>query len=211
MFKRIVEAHQEETFTGLESARAFAASAEKSAIRYRAFMNRLKTLEIQGKYLDVSAGAGNLAVRIAQSIPNVEITALEISTDMITVGEELVHSKGFCDRINFIRGDVADPAVLHKLGRYDLIYSSYALHHWENPRDVINKLMDKLKDGGVLYLYDLRRVWWLYWVPKDNGFFKSIRAAYLGFEIKEMLSGLEIGRFAIKNEFPFMQSIIIRK
>ena len=87
MFERKVEKHQEEYFVGLESARSFAESAEKSAIRYQAFLDRLIALEIKGKYLDVGAGAGNLAARIAKSNPDVEITALEISTDMITVGE----------------------------------------------------------------------------------------------------------------------------
>jgi hypothetical protein len=76
---------------------------------------------------------------------------------------------------------------------------------------VIDNLMACLTDYGVLYLYDLRRVWWLYWVPVHNGFFNSIRAAYVRGEIKEMLEGLRIECYDIKNEFPFMQSIIIRK
>ena len=115
MFKRKVEAHQEEFFSGLESARAFAQSAEKSAIRYRAFFTRLKKLEIQGKYLDVGAGAGNLAARIAQSNPDVKITALEISADMISVGEELISKKGVQDQIDFIQGDAVDLETIQKL------------------------------------------------------------------------------------------------
>ena len=210
MLKRKVENHQEESFSGLESARAFAKSAEKSAIRYRAFFSRLKKLDIQGKYLDVGAGAGNLAARITNSNPNVEITALEISADMITVGKELVAQKGVEGQIHFVEGDAVNPEILKELGQFDLIYSTYALHHWTDPRKVIDNLMSILRPGGVLYLYDLRRAWWLYWVPNDNGFFKSIRAAYVQREVEEMLDGLQPGSFEIKNEFPFMHSIIIR-
>jgi 2-polyprenyl-3-methyl-5-hydroxy-6-metoxy-1,4-benzoquinol methylase len=211
MFKRKVDKHQEEYFSGLESARAFAASAEKSTRRYLAFLDRIKRLNIQGKYLDVGAGAGNLATIIAQRNPDVEITALEISADMVTVGEELVREKGVHDQINFVQGDAADQDTINELGKYDLIYSTYTFHHWDNPRKVIDNLMPILREGGVLYLYDLRRVWWLYWIPNRSGFFTSIRASFVRSEIEEMLHGLEPGSYEIKNEFPFMQSIIIRK
>jgi 2-polyprenyl-3-methyl-5-hydroxy-6-metoxy-1,4-benzoquinol methylase len=211
MFKRKVEKHQEETFVGLESAKAFAESAEKSAIRYQAFMDRIKILDIQGKYLDVGAGAGNLAARIAQNNPDVEITALEISADMITVGEKLIKEKGVRDQVHFVRGDAVDQETIQKLGEYDLIYCTYVLHHWDHPRQVIDNLMSILREGGVLYLYDLRRVWWLYWLPIRGGFFTSIRAAYVREEVKEILHGYEPGSYEIKHEFPFMQSIIIRK
>jgi ubiquinone/menaquinone biosynthesis C-methylase UbiE len=211
MFKRKVETHQDETFVGLESARAFAESAEKSAIRYQAFLDRLKTLDIQGKYLEVGAGAGNLAARIAQSNTKVEITALEISADMITVGEELVRDKGVQNQIQFVQGDAVDPKILHKLGQFDLIYSTYAFHHWNHPRQVIDNLTPILRKEGILYFYDLRRVWWLYWLPSKNGFIKSIRASYLRNEIEEMLRGCALEGYEIHYEFPFMQSIIIRK
>ena len=211
MFKRKVEDHQEESFSRLESARAFAESAEKSAIRYRAFFTRLKKMGIQGKYLDVGAGAGNLAARIAQSNPDVEIVALEISADMITVGKELIREKGVDSQINFIQGNAIDQEIVRNLGKYDLIYATYTLHHWDHPRQVIDNLMFILNSGGILYLYDLRRVWWLYWVPKRNGFFNSIRASYLHREVEEMLEGLDLGSYVIKYEFPFMQSIVMKK
>jgi 2-polyprenyl-3-methyl-5-hydroxy-6-metoxy-1,4-benzoquinol methylase len=211
MFKRKVENHQEEAFTGLEAARRFAESAEKSAIRYQAFMERIKTLDIRGKYLDVGAGAGNLAARIAKNSPDVEITALEISADMISVGEELISKQGVQDRIHFVQGDAVDQETIQGLGEYDLIYCTYVLHHWDSPRHVIDNLMSILREGGVLYLYDLRRVWWLYWIPIRGGFFTSIRAAYVREEVKEILHGYKSGSYEIKHEFPFMQSIIIRK
>lgn len=211
MFKRKIEEHQDEAFVGLDAAKEYAKHAQKSTIRYRAFLENLKTLSIQGRYLDVGAGTGNLASIIAQNNPDVKITALEISSDMITVGEEYIKSQGFQDQINFMMGDATDEGALKELGKFDLIYSTYSLHHWENPRRVIDNLLTNLADNGVLYLYDLRRVWWLYWVPVQNGFFQSIRAAYVRREMKEMLEGFRPECYEIKNEFPFMLSIIIRK
>ncbi|MEA3326157.1 MAG: class I SAM-dependent methyltransferase [Chloroflexota bacterium] len=211
MFKRKVEMHQEEAFAGLEAAKEYAKSTQKTRMRYRAFLSNLKFFSIQGKYLDVGAGTGNLATIIAQNNPDVEITALEISTDMVTVGEEYIRSKGLQGQIKFIKGDAIDKETINELGEFDLIYSTYSLHHWENPRKTIDNLMSNLGDDGILYFYDLRRVWWLYWIPICNGFFNSIRAAYVRREIKEMLTGFRPECYEIRNEFPFMQSVIIRK
>ena len=211
MFERKVEMHQNESFVGLEAAKEYAESAEKSTMRYRAFLSTLKSLSIQGKYLDVGAGTGNLAAIIAQNNSAVEITALEISTDMVTVGEEYIREKGLQSQIKFIKGDAIDKETIDELGKFDLIYSTYSLHHWENPEKVVANLGSRLSDNGVLYLYDLRRVWWLYWLPIYNGFFNSIRAAYIRREIKEMLPDFPPETHEIKYEFPFMQSIIIRK
>lgn len=210
MFKRKVEMHQEEAFAGLEAVKEYAESAKNSTMRYRAFLRNIQALNIQGKYLDVGAGTGDLATIIAQNNPNVEITALEISADMVTVGEENIRNMGLQGRIKFIKGDAVDKETINELGEFDLIYSTYSLHHWENPRKVIDTLMSNLGNNGVLYLYDLRRVWWLYWIPIRNGFFNSIRAACVRREIEEMLTGFRPERYAIRDEFPFMHSIIIR-
>ena len=211
MFKRKIEIHHEEVFEGLGAARQYAEEAQKSKMRYKAFLERLKSLDIKGRYLDVGAGSGVVAGTIAQHYPDVQLTALELSADMAAVGKEHLKDKGVQDQINFVVGDAADEELVHSLGKFDLIYSTYALHHWKNPRKVIDTLMTRLTDKGLLFLHDLRRVWWLYWIPSQSGFFKSIRGAYIRAEVQDILKGLNPEYYEIKNEFPFLLSIIIRK
>jgi SAM-dependent methyltransferase len=212
MFERKVEVHQEEDFAGLEAARQYAAEAQKSTMRYRTFFERLETLGAAGRYLDVGAGPGTVAGMVAEKYPQVELTALELSPDMVTVGQELLQSKGLEDRVNFVVGDAADAGLVQSLGKFDLIYSTYSLHHWDNnARQVIDNLMTALADDGVLFIYDLRRVWWLYWVPSQSGFFRSIRGAYIREEVEEMLTGFSPEAYDIKNEIPFLLSVIIKK
>jgi ubiquinone/menaquinone biosynthesis C-methylase UbiE len=134
MFERRAEMHQEDCVAGLEAAMKCAENAQKEKMRYRAFLRNLEVLNIKGKYLDVGAGTGNLSMIVAQKNPNAEITALEVSADMVTVGEENIRNKGLQDQINFIRGDAADKKLLTELGKFDLIYNTYSLHHWKNPR-----------------------------------------------------------------------------
>jgi len=53
MFERKAEMHQEESFVGLEAAKKYVEKAQKSRMRYRAFLNNLESLDIQGKYLEM--------------------------------------------------------------------------------------------------------------------------------------------------------------
>ncbi len=178
-------------------------------LRYRAFLKNLQSLDVEGRYLEIGAGPGVLAVEIARAHPGVKITAVEISPEMATVGGEYVAENGREDTIEFVIGDVDDKGLIDSLGKFNLVYCTYTLHHWVDAAKTISNLNCAVANDGVLYLYDLRRVWWLYWTPIQNGFFRSIQAAYTPAEVRSMLRGSGFEGFKIKNEFPFMQSIFI--
>jgi SAM-dependent methyltransferase len=211
MFKRVIESNQSEFFSSIDDARTYAENAKKSMMRYKAFIANLRSLDIKGRYLEIGAGPGVLTVEIARNYPEVEITALELLPDMVTVGREYIAENKLDNRITYVIGDVENEKLYHSLGTFDLVYSTYSLHHWSNPDKAIVNLYSTVKKGGMLYIYDLRRVWWLYWIPIKNGFFNSIRASYLHNEIKLLLRELGIENTEIKNEFPFMHSIFIKK
>ncbi|MBN1319388.1 MAG: class I SAM-dependent methyltransferase [Thermoleophilia bacterium] len=211
MFDRSASQHQDESFASVEAAREYAEHAQKSRLRYETLLENLKALGFKGRYLDVGAGTGTPAVAVARDHPTAQITALELSPAMIQVGKEYVESQGLRDRITFVLGDATDEGTIEALGKFDLIYSTFSLHHWEAPARVIRNLLDSLTENGVLYLYDLRRVWWVYWIPVHKGFFESIRGAYIAGEIRELLDGLGIESYELRNEPPFLLSIIIRK
>ena len=211
MFKRVTESNQDDIFSSIDDARKYSESAKRSMMRYKAFLVNLQSLDIKGKYLEVGAGPGVLTVEIARTYPDVEITALELLPDMVTVGREYVAENSLDNRIKFVVGDVEDEKFLHSLGEFDLVYSTYSLHHWSNPDKAVVNLCSAVKKGGTLYIYDLRRVWWLYWIPIKNGFFNSIRASYLQSEIKLLLRDLGIENTEIKTEFPFMHSLFVKK
>ena len=212
MFKRIEESHQERTFGGgMDFSRQYAEMAKKRAMQYAGFLKELGSLDIRGRYLEIGAGSGMLAVTIVQEHPDVQITAVDLSPENVFVAKEYVESKGLQDRIRFVVGDAEDAGLIDTLGKFDLVYGTYTLHHWQDPRKAIRNLTGAVAEGGVLYLYDLRRAWWLYWVPIHNGFWDSIRAAYVPKEVRGMLQDTGIDRCEIKRVFPFMQSIIVRR
>lgn len=211
MFARVVERDQAGALAGLETAARYAEMAERAMIQYRGFLRDIKALDVGNRYLEIGPGPGVLATAVARERPDAQITGVEMSPDMVAVAEEVVERAGLANMIRFQVGDAGDRDAFTSLGQFDLIYSTFSLHHWADPRRVVQNLMSVLADGGVLYIYDLRRVWWLYWVPVRNGFLNSIRAAYVSLELHVMLRELGIERYEIRNVFPFMHSVVIWK
>jgi SAM-dependent methyltransferase len=128
---------------------------------------------------------------------------------MVAVAKEQVESEGLADRIEFVEGDATDARLLAQLGQFDLVYSTYSLHHWDHPATVIENLLQAVAPGGILLIHDLKRVGWLYWIPSQEGFFVSIRAAYTPAEIHDLLIRMSVDQYELKSG-PFYQSIIVK-
>lgn len=212
MPKRIVDQEQEEVFTGIESARAYAEHAKSPMMMrgYRVIADRICELGLGGRVLEIGAGPAILTSVITQAVPDVHITAVELSPDMITVARELVEDEGLVDRIELVEGDATDTDLLRQLGQYDLVFSSYSLHHWDDPETVVRNLLPAVAPGGALFIHDLKRVWWLYWIPLREGFFTSIRAAFTPKEIQGLLTKVGVDDYEIKDGL-FYLSVVVRR
>jgi ubiquinone/menaquinone biosynthesis C-methylase UbiE len=210
MPRRISEVH-EQAFVGIESARAYAQEARSPFMRmgYGVIVEEISHLGVRGNYLEIGPGPAVLTTLVAQAIPEARITALELSPDMITVATEQVEREGLTDRIALVEGDVNDTELLERLGWFDLVYSTYSLHHWDHPETIIKNLLRAVVPGGILLIHDLKRVWWLYWIPSQEGFITSIRAAYTPAEVRDLFIRIGVDRCEIKNGL-FWQSIIVR-
>jgi len=196
--------HAEEAIEGLERTAAYEESHRRyERIPYRGLLKAFRDLHMQGESLEVGAGTGELAAFLAADHPDLRITALDLSDDMIQRARERMRREGLEGRVRPLSGDVNDAAFLSGLGRFDVIYSAFSLHHWQDPAGSIRNLWSALRPGGMLYLYDLKRVPWLYVLPGRNGFFESIRAAYRPREVAGLLEEAGIGRFEIGTCLPF--------
>jgi ubiquinone/menaquinone biosynthesis C-methylase UbiE len=209
MFKRRRETHEEDYFADADAVRRYAAQAEKSTLKYQAFMEICRSLDLGHRFLDVGAGPGVLTAIVATAYPEAETTALDQSDLMVEAGKGYIASKGLQDRIHFVQGDAADAALMASLGQFDFIYSTFTLHHWHDPETVIHHLRGALTAGGTIVLYDLRRAWWLYWIPSQRGFFRSVRAAYVHREVRDLLVNMGITSVEVRNVVPFLLAAII--
>ncbi len=204
---------QVEAITGIDRARKYAEEEKRyTRLMFGPLLKDVKKLKLSGKCLEVGAGPGLLAIAVAQDNPDVRITAVDISQDMISVADEYIQANGFQDRIHCRLVDAADREGLAQLGKFDLVYSTFSLHHWKDPVKSISNLWYSVKDGGVLYIYDFRRVAWLKLLPFGDGDIASIKASYTKSEVDIFMQQAGITDYHIKLVFPFfIQSAVARK
>jgi 2-polyprenyl-3-methyl-5-hydroxy-6-metoxy-1,4-benzoquinol methylase len=205
--------HKSEAITGLDNVRRYADAHEQhGTLLYRAFLSDIRKLNVGEKWLEVGAGPGILATMLAEEHPGVHITTIDLSPDMVAAAKERADAKNLSDRIRCHLCDANDARELAKLGEFDFIYSTFSLHHWKDPAASISNLWNLLADEGILYIHDVKRIWWARMLPMSAGDRESIRAAYVPREIKGFLGKLGIKEYTIKTLFPyFLMSIVIRK
>jgi len=115
---------------------------------YRRFAADIATVAPEGAaVLDVGTGPGVLLVELARRRPDLRLTGVDLSADMIAFAGRNLGGRGEV-RV----GDVAD--LPFEDGSFDLIVSSLSLHHWESPSDAVPELARVLRPGGRVLIYD---------------------------------------------------------
>ena len=200
-----------EIITGQQTTQDYLEMQKKLGRFYLSgFLKLLAKQKKIGRFLEVGSGPGYQTAEVANKNREIAITAVEPSADMITVAKSYIQQQGVGHRVRFVQGSVEDIALIEDLGQFDLIYSTFSLHHWKDPVKVIHHLYRALNDTGVLLIYDFERHWAMYYLPLKQGIIESIRASYTLEEISVMMDELDIEDHAIHRHFPYL-SILIAK
>jgi ubiquinone/menaquinone biosynthesis C-methylase UbiE len=207
----VEETHRHDSFGDADYDRAYAEGSERSMFRYRGFLEKLKALGIKGRYLEIGAGPGLLAAAIAEQHRDVRVTATDPSPEMVAIATKYIAGQGLEERVAVQVGDALDDSLPETLGTFNLVYCTYVLHHLDDPAHALHNMGRMVTDGGALLVYDLRPVWWLRWLPLENGFVTSVKQAFLKDEVTAFLREAGIERFEVRHEFPFIVSAIARK
>jgi predicted O-methyltransferase YrrM len=174
------------------------------------FLRCLEGIADGNSFLEIGPGPGYQTAIIARRMPNVSIRALEYSEDMVSLARGYLAGQGVGDRVEIVHGSVEDGELVRSLGKFDLIYSSFSLHHWENPAGALVNLHGALKEEGLMLLYDFLRGGLFYHLPLKRGIWESIRASYRPEEIGELLDSLDMGLYTIGKKYPYMWITVSR-
>ena len=103
-----------------------------------------------GAVLDVGTGPGVLLVELAARRPDLRLTGVDRSADMIAAATRNLEPFGgrACVRV----GDVSSLPFPDR--SFDLIVSSLSLHHWDHPEAAVPELARLLRPGGRVHIYD---------------------------------------------------------
>jgi SAM-dependent methyltransferase len=201
-----------EVLTGTETAEDYLAMQRRLGRFYlNGFRKALARQNKTGRFLEIGTGPGYQTAIIAEDHPEAEIVGLEPSPDMVRIAAGYIADRGLDERVRFVAGTVEDDALVAGLGKFDLAYSSFSLHHWTDPARALRNLYGALAPGGVMVIFDFeRRRLTYYLMPGPRGMRESIKASYMRQEIAAMMAEPGISAFTLEGCFPYITLVAER-
>jgi ubiquinone/menaquinone biosynthesis C-methylase UbiE len=176
---------------------------------HRRFVAGVLSLGVmEGLGLDLGTGPGTVAVELARQRPGLRVIGLDLAAHMVGKARRQAERMG-------LNGDGPRSRSLwpqadgHNLPfpdrSFDLVVSSFALHHWQDPLRILDEMARVLRPGGRYYIADvcrevslLQRVFAYASVPFISlsfgsywgygGYYESVRAGYTRAEARELLA-----------------------
>lgn len=188
---------------------------------YKYFAWKIRRRGIRsGRVLDIGTGSGRLAIELAKMKGcYFDITAIDISENMIRKAVENARQAGVEDRIRFLVGTAA--ALPFPDDSFDLVISYASLHHWLEPVAVFNEVERVVKESGGVIIRDNKRVYqnpfWksvIWFISRfmnkrhRENWPKAILASYTIPEIRQILSQSKLRDYRVSSDFVFIDLCI---
>ena len=104
---------------------------------------------LRGKrVLDVGSGYGGMLIAMAEQGANV--TGIEIDAERARMGQ--LRLQDLKMDVLYLEGDICEPGIAEKLGRFDVVICQDVLEHVMDPKKVIDSLCAMMKPGSVIYV-----------------------------------------------------------
>lgn len=153
--KRLFEAEVMESYDEVVAYDAL--TKQFLAILHNGFVETVINKGTQkGRFLEVGSGTGWISIGIAKYNPNVEITCIDLSENMIKVAKSNSNQENVGDRVSFQVGSAVD--IPFEDNSFDTVYCHNMLHHIPDPEKMVSEMSRVLKNDGGLFIRDLIRV-----------------------------------------------------
>jgi ubiquinone/menaquinone biosynthesis C-methylase UbiE len=170
---------------------------------YRRFIAGALAQEVgQGYGLDLGTGPGYVAVEVARQRPGLRIVGLDLAVHMVERARRLSNRTGLDGRGIWPQAD--GHCLPFADDTFDLVISSFALHHWDDPVLILDEIARVLAPGGRYYIADVcrelssfQRLFAYATVPAISlsfgsylgygGYYESVRAGYTRDEARDLM------------------------
>lgn len=169
-----------------------------------------------GLALEVGPGPGYLGLEWLKNTQGTTLKGLDISADMIAVAERNAGVYQLSDRVEYIKSSGAKLPFENKF--FDAVFTAGSLHEWSQPIETFHEIWRVLKEGGILFIADLRRdmfpllKWCLWLIAKPKairpGLLTSINAAYTSNEVRALLRETDLSSACQITESPIGLKVI---
>ena len=102
--------------------------------------------------LDIATGTGDLAIQLAKHHKSVNITGVDISENMLSIGREKILKRKLEERINLKQANSLNLPFAD--GEFDAAMVAFGVRNFEDLSKGITEILRVLKNGGSLYVLE---------------------------------------------------------
>jgi demethylmenaquinone methyltransferase / 2-methoxy-6-polyprenyl-1,4-benzoquinol methylase len=106
------------------------------------------------KILDIATGTGDLAITASKLNPEL-ITGVDLSAEMLAVGEKKIREKGLDKMITLVKGDSEKLPLADNT--YDSAMVAFGVRNFENPVAGLTEICRVLKPGGFFIVLEFSK------------------------------------------------------
>lgn len=122
----------------------------------QAFVDRVIALGAStGHFLDVGTGPAQIPILLAKACPNIQITAIDLSEEMLKIAEQHVKDAGLGNQITLQLVDAKDLPFPDK--SFDGLISNSIVHHIHDAKRALISMGRVVKSNGLVLIRDLMR------------------------------------------------------
>jgi demethylmenaquinone methyltransferase/2-methoxy-6-polyprenyl-1,4-benzoquinol methylase len=127
-------------------------------------------LSIGGRVLDVCAGTGDVAFAFARHSEPAEIVCVDLSREMLAIGEEKARRRGLYGRVRFVEGDALRLPFDDR--RFDAVSIAFGLRNLPDYPAGVSEMRRVLAPGGRLLVLEF--------APPSRDLYRRGYSFYLG-------------------------------
>jgi tRNA (cmo5U34)-methyltransferase len=115
-----------------------------------------------GRLLDLGVGSGRALAAILRRRPDLEVTAVDLASNMLATAQKLIRAEGFGQRVELVQADIATLPDRLAMGAWDGVSCMWTLHQlpdFESLRAALRQIADVRRHcGTAIWISDFQRL-----------------------------------------------------
>ena len=122
--------------------------------------------------LDVATGTGDNAIMISKELQTEKIIGLDISKEMLEIGQKKIDKRGLSELIKLEQGDSEN--LRFESNTFDAVTVAFGVRNFENLELGLEEIFRVLKPGGKAVILEFSKPTYFPFKQIFNGYFKYI-------------------------------------